>query len=127
MLTDEQKKEFAKRGTGFGGFPLAGQLLAALVQERLKLTDDQKKQLAETQKEADGKLDTILKDAQKKQLKEMNDRMKAFTGGPPVGFPKGPGGGFGIPGGGFGAPGGGGVFRALRDMRRIIQAWSARP
>jgi Arylsulfotransferase (ASST) len=110
LLTDEQKKQFGEKPAGFGDFPLPGQLVSTSVQERLKLTDDQKKDLAELQKDADGKLDTILKDDQKKQLKEMKDRAKAFTG-PPGGGP--PGGG---PGGfpGFGAGGGSGLFRAPR-------------
>jgi hypothetical protein len=56
------------------------------------------------QKEVDGKLDTLLKDAQKKQLKSMQDMARAFQGGGARG---------GFPGG-FGPPGGGGLFRAPR-------------
>jgi Arylsulfotransferase (ASST) len=115
MLTDEQKKKFADGPIGFGpGNMLApGQLMATAAVERLKLSDEQKKQLAELQKDADGKLDGILKDDQKKQFKQMQDFAKGF-GGPPGGGPPGggpPGGGFP----GFGAPGGGsGLFRAPR-------------
>jgi Arylsulfotransferase (ASST) len=115
MLTDEQKKKFADGPIGFGpgNMPAPGQLMATAAVERLKLSDEQKKQLAELQKDADGKLDGILKDDQKKQFKQMQDFAKGF-GGPPGGGPPGggpPGGGFP----GFGAPGGGsGLFRAPR-------------
>jgi len=64
---------------------------------------------------ARAKVDELLKDEQKKQLKEIEDRMKAFVGGMP-GF--GPGGptGRGRPGGpgGFGGMGGSATFRAYR-------------
>ena len=78
------------------------------LKERLKLTDEQKKELAALQKETDAKLDSLLKEDQKKQLKQMQDLAKNFPAGPPGGGP--PGGGFP----GFGAPGGGGMFRAPR-------------
>jgi hypothetical protein len=112
MLTDEQKKRFPDGPGGFGpgSFPAPGQLLAPAVRERLKLTEDQQKRMAAIQKEADDKVGTILKDGQKKQLKEMQDFAKGFAG-----FPGGPRGG--PPGGfpGFGGPGGGsGLFRAPR-------------
>jgi hypothetical protein len=106
MLTDEQKKTIAARPAGFGpgSLPAPGQLMASAVVERLKLSDEQKKQLADLQKEADGKLAGLLKDEQKKQLKQMQEFAKGFTGPP---------GGGGFPG--FGGPGGGsGLFRALR-------------
>jgi Spy/CpxP family protein refolding chaperone len=64
---------------GFGG-PQVGQVLAGPLQERLKLTDDQKKQVEELQKDVDGKLGKILTDEQNKQLKEMRDN--AGRGGP---------------------------------------------
>jgi outer membrane protein assembly factor BamB len=76
---------------GVGGPPQPGQVLPPFLQQRLNLTDAQKKQLAELQKEVDGKLDQILTDAQRKQLKAMRE-----------GFGRG---GFGG-GGGFGGPGG---------------------
>jgi outer membrane protein assembly factor BamB len=79
---------------GFGGPAQPGQILAPPLQERLKLTDEQKKQLQELQKEVDGKLAKILTDEQQKQLKEM-----------PQGFGPGGRGGFGGPGGfGGGSP-----------------------
>jgi hypothetical protein len=112
LLTDEQKKEFAKPPTGFnfGSFPAPGQLLASAVKDRLKLTDDQKKQLDELQKEADDGLDKIFKDDQKKQFKEM----KNFGRG-------GPGGG-GPPGGGRGGPpfGGGPGFGGPPKLGQVV-------
>jgi Spy/CpxP family protein refolding chaperone len=91
---------------GFGGPPQPGQVLPPFLQERLNLTDEQKKQLEELQKEVDSKLGKILTDDQKKQLKEM-----------PQGFgPGGPGGrGPGGPGGrGPGGPPGGEGGRPMR-------------
>src|SRR5205823_1652153 len=52
---------------GFGGPPQPGQILPSFLQEQLKLTAEQKKQLDELQKEADDKLAKILTDDQKKQ------------------------------------------------------------
>jgi outer membrane protein assembly factor BamB len=90
---------------GFGGPPPVGQVLPPFLQERLKLTDDQKKQLDELQKEADGKLAKILTEEQSKQLKEMRDG----PGGGPGGFGRGgPGGRGGA--GGFGGSGGKPLF-----------------
>jgi Spy/CpxP family protein refolding chaperone len=75
---------------GFGGPPQPGTVLTAPVQDTLKLSDDQKKQLADLQKDVDTKLDKILTDDQKKQLKDMRDRRPGgFPGGPPGG-PGGP-------------------------------------
>jgi hypothetical protein len=55
------------------------------------------------QKEVDGKLDTLLQEAQKKQLKTMREMARGVqAGGARGGFP------------GFGPPGGGGLFRAPR-------------
>jgi hypothetical protein len=99
-----------KSDSPMGGFPGAGftmpqpgQILSTADQDRLKLTSEQKKKLAELQKEMDDQLDALLKDDQKKQFKQMQDFAKG-TGGPPGG---------GFPG--FGGPGGGsGLFRAPR-------------
>jgi len=118
LLTVEQQKQFEERPGGFGpgALPLPGQLLAANVKERMKLTEEQQKHLTELQKEADGKLDALLKDEQKKQLKQMQDFTLGFPGGgrggPRGGGRGGPPGGFP---GGFGGPGGGSsLFRAPR-------------
>jgi hypothetical protein len=62
------------------------------MQDQLNLTDAQKKQIADLQKDVDSQLNSILSDEQKARLKEMRDR-----------GPGGPGGGRGGPGG----PGGG--------------------
>src|SRR5205807_860842 len=61
-----------------GGPPQPGQLLPSFLRDSLKLTDEQKKQLDAFQKEADGKLDKLLTEEQKKQLKEPKT-----IGGPP--------------------------------------------
>jgi Spy/CpxP family protein refolding chaperone len=92
LLTDDQKKQLKEpQGGGPGGFggpPQAGQVLPGSVRDRLKLTDDQKKQADELQKEVDGKLDKLLTDDQKKQLK---DPFRGFAGVPaPGGRPGGP-------------------------------------
>jgi hypothetical protein len=85
---------------GPGGPPQPGQILPSFMQEMLKLTVEQKKQVADLQKDVDAKLEKILTADQKKQLKEMRDRG-------PGGFgPGGPGGRGGRPGG-PGGPGGG--------------------
>jgi hypothetical protein len=82
---------------GFGGPPQPGQILPPFLQERLNLTAEQKKQLDVLQKEVNGKLDKILDEEQRKQLKEMRDNPPG-RGGP---------GGFGGRGqGGRGGPGG---------------------
>jgi hypothetical protein len=89
---------------GFGGPPQPGQIMPPFVQERLNLTADQKKQLADLQKEVDGKLAKILTDEQKKQLQEMQ---RGFgRGGRGPGGPGGPGGRGprGGPGGSDGRP-----------------------
>jgi len=82
-------------GGGFGAPPEPGQVLSPPVQERLQLSDEQKKQIEELQKSVDAGLDKILTDEQKKQFKEMNDGFG--RGGPgrpgPGGFPGGFGGG----------------------------------
>jgi hypothetical protein len=65
----------------FAGPPQPGQLLPPFLQETLKMSAEQKKQLAELQKEIDDKLAKILNDEQKRQLKEMRERFR--PGGPP--------------------------------------------
>jgi hypothetical protein len=78
-------------GRGPGGPPRLGVLLPEFIQEMLNLTDDQKKQLAALQKDTDAKIDEMLTDAQKKQYKEIKE--KVGRGGPGGGRgPGGPGG-----------------------------------
>ena len=90
------KGGFGKGGQGKGGFGggmgmgggQPGQILPAFLQEVLKLSDDQKKQVADIQKDVDAKLDKILTDDQKKQLKDMRSRGPGGFGGGPGGPPK---------------------------------------
>jgi hypothetical protein len=108
LFTDEQKKVLKERPAGGPRtFAPVGQIVPASLAERLKLTAEQKEQVAELQKEATAELDKFLADEQKKLLK----RMKGFgVGRPPGGGPRrGPGGGPG-----FGRPGGSALFRASR-------------
>ena len=84
MLTADQKKQFADKpkGTapGFGPPGRSGQLMTSSVQSRLKLTDEQKKELAALEKDVGEKVDKVLTEPQKKQLKG-----NPFMGGPPPG------------------------------------------
>jgi hypothetical protein len=85
---------------GFGPPPAFGQILPPFLQDRLRLTAEQKKQLDELQKEVDAKLGKILTEEQNKQLKEMRGRFgRGGPGGPPGRGPGGP-----PPGGGDGPP-----------------------
>ncbi len=76
-----------KDGKGFKGKgpPQPGVIFSPFMQDILKLSDDQRKQVADLQKEVDGKLDRILTADQKTQIREMS---KGF--GPPGGDKKGP-------------------------------------
>jgi hypothetical protein len=122
---------------GIGPQP-PGQVLPAPIQTRLQLSPEQRKQVEELQKEMDNKLDKILTDDQRKQLKDI----RAAGGGPALAVavpqrggiagPPGPGGrdnppagpgdrggpaARGGPGGPVvvGTPGGGGsMFRSYR-------------
>jgi hypothetical protein len=88
---------------GPGGFgpPQPGQVLPTFLQDQLKLTPEQKKELEALQKEVDSKLDKILTADQKKQLKEFAEAGPGGPGG------RGGRGGRGGPGGrGPGGPGG---------------------
>lgn len=80
-------------GGGRGGPPQPGQILPGPLQDQLELTEAQKAQLTELQKDVDARLEKILTAEQKARLREMRG--------------SGPG-GFGPPGGGPGRPGGGG-------------------
>ncbi|MBP3959179.1 hypothetical protein J8F10_28375 [Gemmata sp. G18] len=91
---------------GFGGFgpPPLGQIMPVFLQDQLKLTDAQKKQLEAIQKDVDAKLEKLMTEEQKKTFKAMKERGPGGPGGP-GGFPGGPGGPGGFPGG-PGGPGG---------------------
>ena len=100
---------------GFGGPPSRpGEVLSAILQQRLGLTSAQRGQIAELQAEVESKLEKILDDEQKKQLQQIRER--GFGG--PGGGPGGPGG----PGGGprRGGPGGGGPGRPPGGPRRAL-------
>lgn len=80
-----------------GGPPRPGEVLPPPVQDALQLTDDQKKQLAELQKETDAKIDKVLTEDQRAEFKRMREGNVTFVrpggpGGPPPGGPGGPGG-----------------------------------
>jgi hypothetical protein len=90
LLTVEQKKQLAPRGpapgaAGFSPPSRPGQVMAGPEQDRLKLTDDQRKDLASLQKIVDERFDKVLTRAQRKQLKSV-----FAPGGPPPASP-GPG------------------------------------
>jgi hypothetical protein len=107
----EAKEKGNDRGPrGFGGppggpmmgmMPRPGEILSPMVQQRLRLSSEQEEQLGQLQKEVNARLDKILNDDQRKQLKEMRDRGPGGFG-PPGGGPRG-----GRPGGPPGGPGGG--------------------
>jgi hypothetical protein len=80
--------------------PSPGEILPAPLQEVLRLTDQQKKDLEVLQKDVNAKLDKLLTEEQRKQFKEMRERGP----GGPMAFQFGPGGPPGPPPGGF--PGG---------------------
>jgi hypothetical protein len=88
-------------GGGPGGFMMApprpGEILPSMVQQRLRLTDEQKGQVEALQKEVDTKIEAILSAEQMKQLKEMRQRGPGGFG--PPGRPGSGGGGRGGPGG----------------------------
>lgn len=71
-----------KFGKGFKGGGQPGQILPPFVQDQLNLSDKQRRQVADLQKEVDTKLATILTDEQRAQLREMS--------GPGFGDKKGP-------------------------------------
>src|SRR5262249_509081 len=76
LLASEQKKRSAEwpRGPGGNGFnpsPQPGQVMAGPEQDRLRLTDDQKKDVLALQKAVDGRFDGVLTAAQKKQIKSV--------------------------------------------------------
>jgi Spy/CpxP family protein refolding chaperone len=103
---------------GFPGGPFElfkpGQILPAAIQDQLKLTAAQRKQIAELQAEVDAKLAKILTAEQKKALEQ--------TG--PGGFgPPGFGPGFGPPGfGPMGGFGGGFARLSLDDVKKKLDA-----
>ena len=100
-------------GPGMGGsrmfaMPKLGEVLGSPLQDMLRMTAEQKKQLADLQKEVDAQLEKVMTAEQRTQFKQMRDAIANF--GPPTG-PGGPGGFVpGGPGGQPGRPGGPGGF-----------------
>ena len=95
-------------GGGPGGFrpPQPGVVLPPMLQDRLNLTPEQRDKVQALQADVDRRLNEILNDEQKQQLKDMRDRGPGRgPGGPggPGGGRRGPG-GPGGPGGGDGPP-----------------------
>lgn len=84
-------------GPGGSGGPQPGQVLPPFLQEQLDLTEAQRRELQELQKDVDARLAKILTPQQLEQLRQMSRR------GPGGGGPEGRGG----PPGGGGANGGG--------------------
>lgn len=70
---------------GFGGRTAPGTVMPEFVAQQLKLSDDQKKQMADLQKDVDAKLEKILNEEQRTQLKQMKERGPGGRG--PGGFP----------------------------------------
>jgi hypothetical protein len=102
LATEWQERE-GNRPPGFGppgGFPppgggprgmmgpppRPGEILPAPLRRNLKLSAEQARQLDELQKEVDAKIEKILNDDQKQQLKAMRQRGPGMFGGP-VGRP----------------------------------------
>jgi hypothetical protein len=86
---------FGPPGGGPGGFmgpPRPGEILPPMLQQRLRLTAEQKTQLEDLQKDVDARLEKILNDDQWKQLKEMRERGPGGFGPPRGGRPPGGGG-----------------------------------
>jgi hypothetical protein len=119
VLTDAQRKTLRERSgfglVGFAAMPAPGQVMSLSTQVALKPTPEQKTQLSDLQKSVDARLDKILTDDQKQELKQ---RTAEFARGPGGGLPADPPRGPGGPGGGpppfGGPPGGAGVFRAYK-------------
>lgn len=116
------------QGPGFGGpgggfamrLPQPGEVLPPFQQEMLKLTDEQKKQVVELEKEVAAKIQKILTEEQKAQLK----RLRESGPGGPGGFPGRPG--AGPPGPGGPGPRGNGVeldpLIGLEDTRKPLRS-----
>src|SRR5207248_3289459 len=77
-------------GPGFVPSPQPGQVMANDEQNRLNLTDDQKKDVAALQKTVDARLDKVLSEAQKKQIKSAFSPSGGPPGGPGPGDSGGP-------------------------------------
>jgi hypothetical protein len=96
LLTADQKKQFAvwprnSDGDMIDNSSQPGQVMAGHDQDRLKLTEDQKKDVAALQKSLDGRFDRVLNAAQKHQIKSVFSPQGPPPGGPGPGDPPQPG------------------------------------
>jgi hypothetical protein len=87
LLTVDQKKQAAEwprdpGGNRFDSSPRPGQVMAGSEQSRLKLTDDQKKDVLALQKAVEGRFDKVLTAAQQHQLKSVFAQSGPPPGGP---------------------------------------------
>lgn len=92
LLSVEQKKQFAEQNAGAGGFGSSsqpGQVMTGPEQNRLKLTEDQKKDVIALQKAVDGRFENVLTEAQKKQLKSVFAPFGPLQANPGGGLPAG--------------------------------------
>jgi Spy/CpxP family protein refolding chaperone len=89
-------------GRGPGGQGAGFHLIPRFAEEKLNLTDDQKKQVADLESEIKAKLEKILTPEQMKTLAEARPPRRGGPGG--QGGPGGGPGGQGGPGGGPGGP-----------------------
>ncbi|MBI2808928.1 MAG: hypothetical protein HYX68_28430 [Planctomycetes bacterium] len=136
ILTDEQKKIFdevrrerqGNFGPGFPGLPFGnfqppafggfgpGKFLSRDLQERLKLSDEQRKKVDELQKELEASVLKLLSDEQKKSLAELKKRGPGGFGfAPPIQFqpPN------------FQPPAGGGDPAVQEQLQRLIRELEA--
>ena len=92
ILDASQRKQLLERRAadpmGFAGMATPGQILPLPAQIVLKLSADQKTAVAALQKEVDSKIEALLDDDQKDQMKQMRAMMA--RGGPPGFRPGGP-------------------------------------
>jgi hypothetical protein len=70
LFTAEQKKQLADKGRDFASAQ-PGQIMPTRQQDRLKLSDEQKKDLASLQKIVDEQFDRVLTPAQRHQIKSV--------------------------------------------------------
>ena len=94
-LTSEQKTQLAEASKnpgqyGFGAPARPGQVLLDPEQRRLKLSDEQKKDLTALQKDVDEKLEKAFTEAQRKQIKSVFAPPGPPPGGPPPAIAAGP-------------------------------------
>ena len=104
VLTEAQRKQLKSvfapvgplqinPGLGNADGPQPGKILSAGQQDALKLSPEQRKRMAEIQKEIDAKLETLLTEDQKKQLQAMRQDPKVAKVAVPLGPGPGPSGG----------------------------------